>query len=709
MLVVDFDALQAVNLLHLIDQVLGQFLLAENPQDVVRVAGAVHQRLTGLDVVTLMDADVLAFRDEIFLRLAHFGGDDDLALSFGILAVGDGTVDLGDDGKLLRLARLEELGDPGQTAGNILGFGRLTGDLGQNVAGTDSGILGHHDIGTYRQHVASRCAVGQLGGLALFVLEGDPRTLGRILRLDDHLARETSHFVDLFLHGNPLDQVAEANPAGDLGENRHGVGVPLGQQVAAFDLTVRGDAHLGAVNHAVALPLTAGFVDDGHLAVAVHDDVVALGVDDGIEVDVLEPAVKAGLQRGLLGAPGGGAADVEGAHGQLGAGLADRLGGNDADSFAEVDHVPAGQVAPVAGGANAAPALAGEHRADAQLLDAGFFDLLHQVFFDLLVSLHQHLAGDRIKNVLLGRSAENAVPEGLDDFATLGERGDLDAVEGAAVMLGDDGILGNIDQTPGEVSGVGRLERSVGQTLAGTVRGNEVLQHRQAFAKVGGDRGFDDLAGRLGHQTAHPGQLPDLLGAAAGPRIGHHVDGVEGGNLGRLPVFRGHNVYREIAQHVLGDVLGTLGPDVDDLVVALTVGDQTFGVLLLDFLDFLNRKMDPLFLAGRNDHVVQADGDAGDGGEAEAGLLEPVGQNDGLLVAGQAETDVDEVGDLLLGHHPIDMLEGNGHRHDLAQQDAADSGFHQFYRATFSGRHAHLDLGLQIGFASIVGDTRLFR
>ena len=46
-------------------------------------------------------------------------------------------------------------------------------------------------------------------------------------------------------------------------------------------------------------------------------------------------------------------------------------------------------------------------------------------------------------------------------------------------------------------------------------------------------------------------------------------------------------VRRDLLHHVLGDRLGDLRPDVDDLVVALTVGDETFGVLLLDLADFL--------------------------------------------------------------------------------------------------------------------------
>ena len=46
-LVVDVDALQAVDLLDLVDQVALQLLLAPHPQDVVRVDRAVHQRLAG--------------------------------------------------------------------------------------------------------------------------------------------------------------------------------------------------------------------------------------------------------------------------------------------------------------------------------------------------------------------------------------------------------------------------------------------------------------------------------------------------------------------------------------------------------------------------------------------------------------------------------------------------------------------------------------
>src|SRR4029077_7275139 len=96
-----------------------------------------------------------------------------------------------------------------------------------------------------------------------------------------------------------------------------------------------------------------GHVDDGELAVAVHDDLVAFVVGDGLEVDELDLALVPGLERRLLGAAARGAADVEGPHGELRAGLADRLRGDDADRLAKVHHLPAREVAAVATAAHA--------------------------------------------------------------------------------------------------------------------------------------------------------------------------------------------------------------------------------------------------------------------------------------------------------------------------------------------------------------------
>ena len=305
--------------------------------------------------------------------------------------------------------------------------------------------------------------------------------------------------------------------------------------------------------------------------------VALVGLDD------LQPLVAgvAGvprIERVLLGHARRRAADVERAHRQLRARLADRLRGDDADRLAQLHHPSGGQVAAVAPRAHAAARRAGEHRADADLLDARFLHRRGLVLVDLAVELDDRLVGERIGDPLERDAADDAVAQRLDDLARLDDGAGLDAVERAAVVLGDDDVLRHVHQTPGQIAGVGGLERRVGQTLAGAVRRDEVLLHGEAFTEVRRDRRLDDLARRLGHQAAHAGELPDLLLRAAGARVGHDVDRVE---APARPIELGH-----LAEHLVGDLLGDLRPHGDDLVVALAVGDGALEVLLLD-LDHL--------------------------------------------------------------------------------------------------------------------------
>src|SRR5439155_1740598 len=84
-LVVDRDALEAVDLLHLVHEVALQLAVAEHRQVVVRVGRPVHERLACPHTVALVDADVLAPRDQVLTRLAVVGADHDLALALRIL------------------------------------------------------------------------------------------------------------------------------------------------------------------------------------------------------------------------------------------------------------------------------------------------------------------------------------------------------------------------------------------------------------------------------------------------------------------------------------------------------------------------------------------------------------------------------------------------------------------------------------------------
>ena len=173
---------------------------------------------------------------------------------------------------------------------------------------------------------------------------------------------------------------------------------------------------------------------------------------------------------------------------------------------------------------------------------------------------------------------------------------------------------------------------------------------------------LDDLARRLRHQPAHPGQLTNLLLAAAGAGVGHHVDRVEA-----LPfLVDGFH----LAEHRVGDLLGGFRPDGDDLVVALAVGDGALEVLRFDLDDLVARLADERALLLRDDQVVDADRQARPGRVGEAEVLERVEHLDGLL---EPELEVAALHELL---QPLLLEQAVDERHAgrnlLVQNDASD-------------------------------------
>jgi len=88
-------------------------------------------------------------------------------------------------------------------------------------------------------------------------------------------------------------------------------------------------------------------------------------------------------------------------------------------------------------------------------------------------------------------------------------------------------------------------------------------------------------------------------------RVGHHEDRVQ---------------LVEVLLHRLGDLFGGLGPELDDLLVALLLGDQAALVQALDLADSLLVAAEDLLLGLGDDDVVLRDRHAGVGC-----VLEPEG------------------------------------------------------------------------------------
>ena len=109
----------------------------------------------------------------------------------------------------------------------------------------------------------------------------------------------------------------------------------------------------GADDDVVGLELLALVVDDLDRAGLVEDDVAALGGLHQAQTAVLDDAGRADADLGGLEPAGGDATDVERTHGQLRAGLADRLRGDDADGVADLGDLVGGRVDAVGLGVDA--------------------------------------------------------------------------------------------------------------------------------------------------------------------------------------------------------------------------------------------------------------------------------------------------------------------------------------------------------------------
>ncbi len=140
------------------------------------------------------------------------------------------------------------------------------------------------------------------------------------------------------------------------------------------------------------------------------------------------------------------------------------------------------------------------------------------------------------------------------------------------------------------------------------MRRNEILKNRKALTKVGCNRSFNDGTRRLRHQTTHTRQLAHLLGGTPSTGIGHHEDRVKARNGLLDPGCVQYRIFGDARHQLLGNLLGGLSPDIDHLVISLTISDQTFLVLIMNLRDFFSRLREEPGFVGRDDHIIEADG-----------------------------------------------------------------------------------------------------
>src|SRR6202035_5841190 len=390
----------------------------------------------------------LALGDQILPGLLILAGrlDGDAPLVLVIAAEPHRAGNLGNDRRFLRPPRLEQLRHPRQTAGDVARLGAFGRDTGDDVTGADMHAGIDRDDGVHGQQRAGVAAAAEFEDLAVLALDHQRRAQvllaagGGRTPIDDHALGDAGRLVERLGQRLTFDQVLIADRAVDLGEDRPRIRVPLGDALAALDVIALVDLQPRAIGDAVHGALGAVGITDGNDEVAAHRDQVAVRVLGDVAVLDRDGAFKVQLDERLPGDLRR-AADMERAHGELGARLADRLRGDDAHRLAHIDRGATGKIAPVALAADAAAGLAGEHGADLDLLHAGVDQLLDLRLLEQGRIRHQDVVTRRVAHVFGRGTAEDAACQRGDDGTGIDDRPHLDAARRAAVLIGDDAVL----------------------------------------------------------------------------------------------------------------------------------------------------------------------------------------------------------------------------------------------------------------------------
>ena len=176
--------------------------------------------------------------------------------------------------------------------------------------------------------------------------------------------------------------------------------------------------------------------------------------------------------------------------------------------------------------------------------------------------MNDHFVSDNVDDGIASRTTSDRISErNFDDIAFVHHRFG-DAADGTTVNQADDDILRHVNQLTGQVTRVSGLERGIGQALTRTVRRGEVLEHFQAFAEVCANRGLDDFAIRLGHQTTQTTQLTNLSDRTTRTRRRHDVH--------RIDVFIAiTSVVTQTFHQRFGQFFGRVRPGFDDIAMLL--------------------------------------------------------------------------------------------------------------------------------------------
>ncbi len=309
--------------------------------------------------------------------------------------------------------------------------------------------------------------------------------------------------------------------------------------------------------------------------------------------------------------------------------------------------------------------MAGKHGTNRDSGQSGSYDFLRRLFGDFFIGQHNRVRFIRDIQVVENIPADDAFIQRGDNFRTFNKRFHPHAVNGAAIMFLHRHILRDINQTPGKITGVGRLKGRVRKSLARAMGRNEIFDNAQSFPEIGHDGRLDDVPGRLCQQTAHAGELPDLGFTAARLGFVHQMDACK-----TLPVFL-HGFY-----HGVRNLIAGYRPFVNDLVPPFSLRNQAAPVHFINALHGAFRLGKQFNLAGGNGHVVQRDGKTGKGRVFKTDTFQFVQQRHGLVMAASFIAQSNYFADGTLVLLTVYIRDGNFGSQGVCKQHAAHRGIY---------------------------------
>ena len=164
--------------------------------------------------------------------------------------------------------------------------------------------------------------------------------------------------------------------------------------------------------------------------------------------------------------------------------LTDSLRRNDADCLALLHHATGSQVASVTLHADALLTFASEHRTNLDTFYRAVLNNLGYRFGDFLTCGNDEFTRGRMDYVVYRNTAKDTFVERRYYLISILQGRADEPAQRTAILLGDNDIMRNVNETTGQVTGIGCLHRGVGKTLTGTVGRDEVLKHAHAFLEV---------------------------------------------------------------------------------------------------------------------------------------------------------------------------------------------------------------------------------